>query len=221
MTSTLCNGLETPTELKLFAVWEENFCENNFLKRPKHWLKFSPLLGPEQVSLNRQSVRIQGTTFSGEKLGILQKFPWDVYDALARWTKLLEWLSKGVRRGGENIKQSVPRSQGTPLFFYRESNLFRTLPKVYLDMAEGGTSCWRGQPGGWAEEAGEPEGGGGEVAITVSLEGTVCKVGSWDILSIWVFVKMMIVSSARSSLGYIWRVVLYISTSRKATFLDV
>ena len=99
------------------SLREGNFCENNFLKRPKHWLKFSPLLGPEQVSLNRQSVRIQGTTFSGEKLGILQKFPWDGYDALARWTKLLEWLSKGVRRGGENIKQSVLRSQGTPLFF--------------------------------------------------------------------------------------------------------
>ena len=200
---------------KLESLREGNFCENNFLKRPKHWLKFSPLLGPEQVSLNRQSVRIQGTTFSGEKLGILQKFPWDGYDALARWTKLLEWLSKGVRRGGENIKQSVLRSQGTPLFFLQGVQFVQDVAKVYLDMAEGGTSCWRGQPGGWA---GEPEGGGGEVAITVSLEGTVCKVGSWDI---WVFVKMMIVSSAWSSLGYIWRVVLYISTSRKATFCYV
>ena len=98
---------------KLESLREGNFCENNFLKRPKHWLKFSPLLGPEQVSLNRQSVRIQGTTFSGEKLGILQKFPWDGYDDL-------EWLSKGgpggPGEGGENIKQSVPRSQGTFLF---------------------------------------------------------------------------------------------------------
>lgn len=49
-----------------------------------------------------------------------------------------------MRRGGENIKQSVPRSQGTPLFFYRESNLFRTLqrftwtwPKVEQAAEEG------------------------------------------------------------------------------------
>ena len=159
---------------KLESLREENFCENNFLKRPKHWLKFSPLLGPEQVSLNRQNVRIQGTTFSGEKLGILQKFPWDGYDDL-------EWLSKGgpggPGEGGENIKQSVPRSQGTPLFL-QGVQFVQDVAKVYLDMAEGGTSCWRGQPGGLAEE---PEGGGGEVAITVSLEGIVCKVGSWNI----------------------------------------
>ena len=47
--------------------------------------------------------------------------------------------------------------------------------KTYLEMAAGGTSCWRGQP-----EAGGGSSGEGETAITVSvsLEGIACKVGS-------------------------------------------